>query len=58
MIAGGEALTYNMTHVLFNLLSNPECLAKLRAELDALGVGECEIWRDPRLGALPYLVCS
>jgi len=60
MMAGGEALTYNMTHVLYNLMSNLECVEKLRLELSGLETPESgEIWRAlglDRLDRLPYLV--
>ena len=55
LIGGIEALTYNTSHCLHGLLSEPECIKKLRAELDALKVNG-DIWADPRLQTLPYLV--
>ncbi|QDS77381.1 hypothetical protein FKW77_005825 [Venturia effusa] len=55
MISGGEALTYNATHVLYNLLSNPECMTRLRTELSMLNPESNEIWRNLEPGDLPYL---
>lgn len=56
MISGGEALTYNATHVLYNLLSNPQCMNRVRTELAMLNSGYDEAWRDPSVVDLPYLV--
>ncbi|TID18703.1 cytochrome P450 [Venturia nashicola] len=55
MISGGEALTYNATHVLYNLLTNPECLNRVRTELAMLNSTYDEVWRDPGVVDLPYL---
>lgn len=57
MISGGEALTYNAAHVLYNLLSNPECMSRLGTDFSMLKSGYGDNWRDPGLGELPYLVC-
>lgn len=56
MISGGEALTYNATHVLYNLLSNPECMNRVRTELSMLNLEYDEVWRDLGVVDLPYLV--
>lgn len=56
MISGGEALTYNATHVLYNLLPNPECMNRVRTELSMLNLEYDEVWRDLGVVDLPYLV--
>lgn len=55
---GNESLLSNLTFLLHFLMQNPECMRKLREELDSLDIatyGE-EVWRDPAVMRLPYLV--
>ncbi|KAK3370484.1 cytochrome P450 [Podospora didyma] len=57
LFIGNESLLSNLTFLLHNMMQNPECIQKLRAELDTLDVGTYghRIWRDPRVVRLPYL---
>ncbi|KAI2469580.1 cytochrome P450 [Annulohypoxylon bovei var. microspora] len=55
---GNESLMSNLTFLLHNMIQNPDCVTKLRAEIDrSLDVGTYgyQIWRDPKLLQLPYL---
>ncbi|OHE94989.1 cytochrome P450 [Colletotrichum orchidophilum] len=55
---GNESLLSNLTFVLHRLIQNPECIKKIRAELDTLDIGTYghRIWRDPKTTQLRYLV--
>lgn len=55
---GNESLLSNLTFLLHHLMQNPECVAKLRAEMDSLSLGLVghRVWHDPRVLQLPYLV--
>jgi hypothetical protein len=58
VLIGNESLLSNMTAVLHNLIRNPECIRKIRAELDTLdrGIYGHRVWRDPDVMRLRYLV--
>jgi hypothetical protein len=55
---GNESLLSNLTFLLHHLIQNPECIKKLRAELDTLDIGlyDHQVWRDPKVMRLSYLV--
>jgi hypothetical protein len=55
---GNESLLSNLTCLLHLMIQNPECIARLREELETLDVGTYghQIWRDPKVMQLPYLV--
>lgn len=55
---GNESLLSNLTFVLHHLIQNPECIKKIRSELDTLDIGTYghRIWRDPKTAQLRYLV--
>ncbi|KAK1844942.1 cytochrome p450 [Colletotrichum chrysophilum] len=59
---GNESLLSNLTFLLHHLVQNPDCIKKLRNELDTLDLGLYghRIWRDPRVLQLRYLdaVCK
>ncbi|KAK1982379.1 cytochrome P450 [Colletotrichum cereale] len=59
---GNESLLSNLTFVLHHLIKSPECVKKIRAELDTLDLGLYghRVWRDPRVIQLRYLdaVCK
>ncbi|KZL70412.1 cytochrome P450 [Colletotrichum tofieldiae] len=59
---GNESLLSNLTFVLHHLIRSPECVKKIRAELDTLDLGLYghRVWRDPRTFQLRYLdsVCK
>lgn len=57
---GNESLLSNLTFLLHYMIQNPECIKKLRAELDTLDLGTYghRVWRDPRVMRLTYLVRS
>ncbi|KAK2063743.1 cytochrome P450 [Colletotrichum caudatum] len=59
---GNESLLSNLTFVLHYLVKNPECVRKIRAELDTLDLGLYghRVWRDPKSVQLRYLdaVCK
>ncbi|KAK1467550.1 cytochrome P450 [Colletotrichum cuscutae] len=54
---GNESLLSNLTFVLHHLIQNPECIKKIRSELDTLDIGTYghRIWRDPKTAQLRYL---
>ncbi|CAH0024865.1 unnamed protein product [Clonostachys rhizophaga] len=54
---GNESLLSNLTVLLHHLIKNPECINRIRAELDELDVGLYghRIWRDPKVIRLKYL---
>ncbi|KAI0881626.1 cytochrome P450 [Annulohypoxylon maeteangense] len=55
---GNESLMSNLTFLLHNMIQNPDCVTKLRAEIDrSLDVGTYghQVWRDPKVLQLPYL---
>ncbi|CAG9981056.1 unnamed protein product [Clonostachys byssicola] len=54
---GNESLLSNLTVLLHHLIKNPECIGRIRAELDELDVGLYghRIWRDPKVIRLKYL---
>jgi hypothetical protein len=54
---GNESLLSNLTVLIHHMILNPECMARLRTELDTLDIGlfgHC-VWRDPKLMQLEYL---
>ena len=55
---GNESLLSNLTFLLHYTIQNPECIKRLRAELDTLDLGLYghQIWRDPKVMRLSYLV--
>lgn len=55
---GNESLLSNLTFLLYYMIQNPECIKKLRAELDTLdhGIYGHQVWRDPKVMRLSYLV--
>lgn len=55
---GNESLLSNLTVLLHHLIKNPDCIRRIRAELDELDVGLYghRIWRDPKVIRLKYLV--
>ncbi|KAF9875292.1 cytochrome P450 [Colletotrichum karsti] len=59
---GNESLLSNLTFLVHHLVQNPDCVKRIRSELDALDLGLFghRIWRDPRLLHLKYLdaVCK
>lgn len=55
MLGGTEAITYNSIHVFHALMSQPEILKKVRTELDSLNA-QGNVWEDPRVTSLPYMV--
>lgn len=57
---GNESLLSNLTALLHEMMKHADCVKTLRAELDTLDIGTYghEVWRDPRLMQLPYLVGS
>ncbi|WDK16440.1 cytochrome p450 [Colletotrichum graminicola] len=59
---GNESLLSNLTFILHHLIKNPECVKKIRAELDTLDLGSYgyRVWRDPKSVQLRYLdaVCK
>ncbi|KAH0420722.1 cytochrome p450 [Colletotrichum camelliae] len=59
---GNESLLSNLTFLLHYLVQNPDCIKKVRNELDTLDLGLYghRIWRDPRVLQLKYLdaVCK
>uniref|UniRef100_A0A0B7KRT2 Cytochrome P450 n=1 Tax=Bionectria ochroleuca TaxID=29856 RepID=A0A0B7KRT2_BIOOC len=54
---GNESLLSNLTVLLHHLIKNPDCIRRIRAELDELDVGLYghRIWRDPKVIRLKYL---
>ncbi|KAH7305185.1 cytochrome P450 [Stachybotrys elegans] len=54
---GNESLLSNLTFLLHFLIHSPDCVKKLRQELDTLELGLFghRVWRDPRVLQLPYL---
>ncbi|KAI1415050.1 cytochrome P450 [Hypoxylon sp. FL1857] len=55
---GGESLLSNLTFLLYYVIQNPDCVTKLRAEIDNhldVATYGCQVWRDPALLQLPYL---
>ncbi|KAI0839263.1 cytochrome P450 [Hypoxylon sp. FL0890] len=55
---GNESLLSNLTFLLHHMIQNPDCITRLRAEIDSrLDVGTYghQVWRDPKLLQLPYL---
>ncbi|KAF4484538.1 Cytochrome P450 monooxygenase SAT11 [Colletotrichum fructicola Nara gc5] len=54
---GNESLLSNLTFLLHHLMQNPDCIKKVRDELDTLdsGLYGHRIWRDPRVLQLTYL---
>ncbi|OTA94127.1 hypothetical protein M434DRAFT_30298 [Hypoxylon sp. CO27-5] len=55
---GNESLLSNLSFLLHFMIQNPECIDKLRTEIDShLDVGTYghQVWQDPRLLQLPYL---
>ncbi|KAK0710756.1 cytochrome P450 [Lasiosphaeris hirsuta] len=57
MFIGNESLLSNLTCLIHYMMANPECITKLRRELDTLDIGTYgyQVWRDPRVLQLPYL---
>ncbi|KAK0727601.1 cytochrome P450 [Lasiosphaeria miniovina] len=57
LFIGNESLLSNLTFLLHNMMKNPGCIAKLRAELDNLDVSMYghRIWRDFKVLRLLYL---
>ncbi|TID01688.1 Trichodiene oxygenase [Colletotrichum higginsianum] len=59
---GNESLLSNLTFVVHHLVKNPECVKKIRAELDTLDIGTYghRVWRDQKISGLKYLdaVCK
>jgi hypothetical protein len=55
---GNESLLSNLTALLHEMMKNPDCIKTLRTELDRLDIGTYghEVWRDPKVMQLPYLV--
>ena len=55
---GTEALLTNLTCLLHFAIKNPHCVEKIREELASLNTHAYgpEIWRDPGVLKLPYLV--
>lgn len=54
---GNESLLSNLTFLLHHIMQNPECLNRIRTELDTLDIGTygSQCWRDPKVLRLPYL---
>ncbi|KAI9147461.1 Cytochrome P480 monooxygenase [Paramyrothecium foliicola] len=54
---GNESLLSNLTVLLHHLIRNPECVKRLRTELDSLDIGLFghRVWRDPQVMHLKYL---
>ncbi|KAL0932413.1 cytochrome P450 [Colletotrichum truncatum] len=59
---GNESLLSNLTFLLHHLIQNPDCVKKIRNELDTLDLGLYghRVWRDPKVLQLRYLdaVCK
>lgn len=55
---GNESLLSNLSFLLYYMIENPHCVQALRAELDTLDTRTYghQIWRDPKVSQLPYLV--
>jgi cytochrome P450 len=56
MLGGTEALTYDLVHVFYGLMNNPDVFAKLREEVDMLKIDHEQVWDDSRVINLKYLV--
>ncbi|OLN87424.1 Trichodiene oxygenase 4 [Colletotrichum chlorophyti] len=54
---GNESLLSNLSFLLHHIIKNPECLKRVREELDTLDIGTYghRIWRDSNLFRLRYL---
>jgi len=56
---GNESLLSNLTFALHHLMQNPECVTKIRREMDRyldIGTYGHSVWRDEKVLQLPYLV--